>query len=482
MEKLKNNTTFFLVIIIIFIYQIINGGCYSQEVKGTVVRIRYPTNLDFIEVPHFYDPFDNYETLKGRLNKDRFYVFNLNIGFPQAIKLGPKWIQISPTDTVLINWTKKPFIQSKKDTSISHFEVLNRNLQVYPLIDIIPSANDYKFLSPQEFERRIESFYQAGIEYIKEYFVKYPHLDEFYDYYAKCDLLFKAGREINFYYNFNTEDTTKKLTYPRDFFKYNDSITKTFNRLYISEKGYDFFHDYTILLSYHKSPKGDYESKLNWIFNNTSGLVRDIVIGKTITDYQLRKFNKQYLPISLRFAEKINNDQLKNTLLLRINEMKNSQANLNKEVLNKTPNSLNDLLKNYHNKVVYVKFWATWCGPCITDSEYLYDLNEQVKNENFKVLNICISSPKLTYDKQLSSKIHFGEQLYLSDLEYNEIKKEIAVPYLPYYLLVDQKKNTMIKNAPRPIPDKNSKTNENLIKMINNMLKNCDTSTLSRLF
>jgi thiol-disulfide isomerase/thioredoxin len=469
-SKIKFEILFIIVIIVAFLTS--GNVSYSQEVKRTVVKIRYPTNLDFIELPNFYDPYDNYETVKGRLDKDGFYVFNLNLGFPQAIKLGPKRIQISSTDTVFIDWIKKPFIQSKKDTSISHFEVLNRNLQQVPLTGTIHSSNDYKYLSPQEFERGIDLLYQAGKEYIKEYFVKYPLLDEFYRYYANCDLLFKVGTELNSYYFFNAHDTTKKLTYPQDFFKYTDSIANNFNRLYISEKGYDFFHSYTIILLYNKSPEGDYESKLNWIFNNTSGLVRDIIIGKTITEYQLRKFNKQYLPISLRFAEKINNDQLKNTLILRINEMKNSQAYLNKEVLNKPPKSLNDLLKNYNNKVIYVKFWATWCGPCITDSEYLDDLNEQVKNENFKVLNICISSPKLTYDKQLSSKIHFGEQLYLSDPEYNEIRKEIAVPYLPYYLLVDQKKNTMIKNAPRPIPDKNSKTNENLLKIINNMLKN----------
>jgi thiol-disulfide isomerase/thioredoxin len=485
-KSLKNRINIYSLIAIIFSLLVFDNVCYSQKIKRTVIKLRPPeayrsrNNLNpieapLLEVPHFYDPYDDYETVKGRLDKDGFYIYNLNLSFPQSIKLGANRILIAPTDTVFIDYIEKPFIRSMKDSTIWHFDVLNRNIQQYPLLRIKPSSHDYEHKSPLEFEQRIDSFYQAGIDYIKKYFTKYPHLDEFYRYSAKCDLFFILGRELIFYYNFHShspfQETTKKIIYPKDFLKYNDSISTYFNRLYLSEKGYNYFHDYNIFLVT-KSNHDDYETTLNWIFNNTRGLIRDIEIGKTITSYQLRRFDEKYLPISLRFAGKIGNSQLRNTLLLRIDEMKNSQNNLKKEILNKQPKSLNDLLKNYKNKVVYVKFWATWCGPCLQDAEYLEDLIKQIKNENFVVVNICVKSPKLTWEKQLSAKAHFGEQIYLSDKEYNELNKEIYVPHLPYYLLVNQIKNIMIKDAPRPIPDKDLKINEELTKMIIKLLKN----------
>ncbi len=472
---LKTRIPILLVIGFLLISQIIIIGCNAKGEKKTVVKIRYPKGLSqseySVEVPHYYDTWENFTRIPSDSNKEGFYSFNLSINFPQSIKLGPQWILISPTDTVIVDYVRKPYIQSKKDSTIWHFNDLQQNLQQFKLIGIIPSSSNYKDLSPFQFEQRIDSFYQAGIRYIDNYFTKNPYLDEFYKYYAKCDLLFNAGSRLSGYYLYNAGDTIRKLTYPSDFFKYNDSISKYFNRLYVSLYGYLYFNEYLMVLMRQTNNGKDYEPTLKVIINNTKGLARDILIGKAITHYQLRRFNQEFLPISLRYAPKIENDQLRNTLLSRIDEMKNSQSKLVKEVLNEQPKSLSELLKNYHNKVVYVKFWATWCGPCLQDAEYLDDLNDQIKNENFKIVNICISSPKLNYEKLLSAKPHFGENIYLSDPECTKLKKEIDIPHLPYYLLIDQKKNKMVKDAPRPLPDKGQILNEELITMINKMLK-----------
>ena len=43
---------------------------------------------------------------------------------------------------------------------------LNNDLNLYKLLGKIPSSNDYKILSPLQFEQRIDSFYEAGNKYI----------------------------------------------------------------------------------------------------------------------------------------------------------------------------------------------------------------------------------------------------------------------------------------------------------------------------
>ena len=106
----------------------------------------------------------------------------------------------------------------------------------------------------------------------------------------------QVSNGINTDYIFNSRVSIRKSVIQKDFFKYSEEISKSFDRLYFSECGYLYFNDYTILLMYELNPYKDFEGKINWIYNNTTGIVRDITIGKTITEYQLRIFNEESFP------------------------------------------------------------------------------------------------------------------------------------------------------------------------------------------
>ena len=45
----------------------------------------------------------------------------------------------------------------------------------------------------------------------------------------------------------------------------------------------------------------------------------------------------------------------------------------------------------------------------------------------------------------MASRNHFGQQIYLNDAEFTSLQKEIEVPHFPYYLLINQKTNKIIK-------------------------------------
>ena len=47
-------------------------------------------------------------------------------------------------------------------------------------------------------------------------------------------------------------------------------------------------------------------------------------------------------------------------------------------------------LSDYKGKVVLVNFWASWCGPCITEIPSLRDLYAKMAGEDFEILAVNV--------------------------------------------------------------------------------------------
>ncbi len=63
----------------------------------------------------------------------------------------------------------------------------------------------------------------------------------------------------------------------------------------------------------------------------------------------------------------------------------------------KAPNfSLEDLngrrteLRHYRGKVIFLNFWATWCGPCKEEMPSIEALSSQFKGQDFALLTISV--------------------------------------------------------------------------------------------
>ncbi len=47
-------------------------------------------------------------------------------------------------------------------------------------------------------------------------------------------------------------------------------------------------------------------------------------------------------------------------------------------------------IKQYKGKVIFLNFWATWCGPCKEEMPSLEALHQQLAGENFALLTISV--------------------------------------------------------------------------------------------
>jgi len=131
--------------------------------------------------------------------------------------------------------------------------------------------------------------------------------------------------------------------------------------------------------------------------------------------------------------------------------------------------SLEDSKGSIHNlsdlkgKVVYLDFWATWCGPCLKEMPALNDLYQKYKvDERVEIISISVSDSKESWEKKIK-KDKF-EWLQLIDKD-NQVLNSYLTNAIPRYVLIDKAGKIVSFDAPRP-----SSKNE-LAEMIDGELK-----------
>ena len=111
---------------------------------------------------------------------------------------------------------------------------------------------------------------------------------------------------------------------------------------------------------------------------------------------------------------------------------------------------ISELLQNsdYHTptskqKLFMVEFWATWCGPCITVSDYLDVLQEQYKDDLF-ILSLS-EETSATVQKFLAKR----PTRFASAMDYDgQTFKKYGVTDLPFAVLLDASAQTIWQGNP----------------------------------
>lgn len=98
----------------------------------------------------------------------------------------------------------------------------------------------------------------------------------------------------------------------------------------------------------------------------------------------------------------------------------------------------NSMIEKFKGKVIYVDFWATWCGPCKSGISRIKPLKEEMKNEDVVFLYITNqTSPEGTWKNAIANIK--GEHYRVTKDEWNYLTEKFKISGIPHYTLVNKK-------------------------------------------
>jgi thiol-disulfide isomerase/thioredoxin len=109
-----------------------------------------------------------------------------------------------------------------------------------------------------------------------------------------------------------------------------------------------------------------------------------------------------------------------------------------------------DILESYQGKVIYLDFWASWCGPCKGEMPYSADLSNQFIDEDVTFLYVSTDKDSVAWKEMIKIMQIEGIHYRLGENTREDVFERFGIEFIPHYVLFDQDGNMVKNNMTRP--------------------------------
>ena len=110
-------------------------------------------------------------------------------------------------------------------------------------------------------------------------------------------------------------------------------------------------------------------------------------------------------------------------------------------------------LSDFKGKVVYIDFWASWCGPCRKMMPYSKQIHEQLTDKQKKdivFLYISIDADTNAWLKAVKDLELIGTQYFSPGNWKSKVCSYFQISSIPRYMIMNKKGEIVEINAKRP--------------------------------
>ncbi|MDQ0969961.1 thiol-disulfide isomerase/thioredoxin [Flavobacterium sp. W4I14] len=177
--------------------------------------------------------------------------------------------------------------------------------------------------------------------------------------------------------------------------------------------------------------------------------VKSVALARMMMNFVYVKKDSLYDAIFFEFKKSVDNPNLFRLVEDARNKNIIQRENLTKENISKAK-SLNEILKKYNGKIVYLDFWASWCAPCRSEMPNAAKLKDKLKNKDVVFVYLGYKDTK---SKWLEAKDQLnieGEHYLLNDQQVYEANAMFEIFGIPRYVIIGKDGTILNRDANRP--------------------------------
>ncbi|MFN8206855.1 MAG: TlpA disulfide reductase family protein [Bacteroidales bacterium] len=480
----------------LFFFLLLPGNSIEAQIpwkEDTAIIAGKIENLDkhpdIFSVSLICNPVYDYEynTRSVYINPDGSFQFRIAIAYPQEVLLVPEGVfglLIIPGDSIFvkidanflddslghlnrkkyIDFESGPLAQENRDLTIFNDEISKR-------LNHLLLQKICKEQGPDVYKRYIDARTDSCWLYLKEFQRKYDPSGRFMAW-AQDEIIYNRLNELMRYWwyhpalNGQVNDSSRYL--PDEYFSFlREYNPEDFN--IISYSHTYFLHEYfNYSMSFpfedRQKLKESYRSgavkgcikENEMILKNSSGSTRNILLTKRFFLVLAGKdpaiFDSVYTtgiitdPFLTALIDKAYRE-LKDYLAVKKTD---PGSRLNPAVNAKPGSTLDTLLARYRGKVVYIDFWAPWCGPCMGEMPASKELQAHFAGKEVVFIFLGNQCKEDAWKGTIANAKITGEHYLLNNEQYKNLAARFNFSGIPHYVLVNRNGEVVDANAPRP--------------------------------
>jgi len=195
---------------------------------------------------------------------------------------------------------------------------------------------------------------------------------------------------------------------------------------------------------------------LNYIINNSNGFEQEYFVSKIFSCLIYWKLLDEY--DALYDPLLVGRDDYNQVLANEYNELQKLIAkpvfaknlNMHNSGISEEDLVFQSLPEKFPDKIIYVDFWAPWCGPCMAEMPQSKKLQEKLKGKDVVFVFLANQCSEESWKATIAQKQLSGEHFLLADKEFALLADKFNIAGIPRYMIIDKEGIVVNDNATRP--------------------------------